>query len=309
MYLIVVRVSCNPFRSISEKADEPQYTVNEETRSRETVETTLQIAGRKASAKQNLPFELYISESQDEAYYGETESDTDVSGKREERQSSSRLLLKECGSPGELLLQGTCRTEQRRNQHSGMVEFQVSIAQGMDGGPETSAVTVTGLDKINSATVDENLLQKDNKNNELAASETDENAAVQIASATKLLQSKIDKKVKLVDSEVQMDSYQSRMDLFLDSSDREYSGKEASTSEVGSGCADSQAEEGWSKTDSTPPFPIGISSEGTEHGSEGTHSGKDLARTHKHRARQASEYNCSGKFIQEGVFVLLILFP
>lgn len=274
-------------RSISEKADEPQYTVNEETRSRETVETTLQIAGRKASAKQNLPFELYISESQDEAYYGETESDTDVSGKREERQSSSRLLLKECGSPGELLLQGTCRTEQRRNQHSGMVEFQVSIAQGMDGGPETSAVTVTGLDKINSATVDENLLQKDNKNNELAASETDENAAVQIASATKLLQSKIDKKVKLVDSEVQMDSYQSRMDLFLDSSDREYSGKEASTSEVGSGCADSQAEEGWSKTDSTPPFPIGISSEGTEHGSEGTHSGKDLARTHKHRARQA----------------------
>ncbi|XP_032879432.1 synaptopodin-2 isoform X3 [Amblyraja radiata] len=274
-------------RSISEKADEPQYTVNEETRSRETVETTLQITGRKASAKQNLPFELYISESQDEAYYGETESDTDVSGKREEKQSSSRLLLKERDSSGELLLQGTCRTEQRRNQHSGMVEFQVSIAQGMDGGPETAAVTVTGLDKINSATMDENVLQKDNRNNELAASETDENAAVQIASATKLLQSKIDKKVKLVDSEVQMDSYQSRMDLFLDSSDREYSGKEASTSEVGSGCADSQAEEGWSKTDSTPPFPIGISSEGTEHGSEGTHSGKDLARTHKHRARQA----------------------
>ncbi|XP_078258555.1 synaptopodin-2-like isoform X2 [Rhinoraja longicauda] len=273
-------------RSISEKADEPEYTVNEETRSRETVETTLQITGSKASAKQNLPFELYISESQDEAYYGGTESDTDVSGKKEEKQSSSRLLLKERGSSGEFLLQGAGRTEQR-NQHSGMVELQVSLTQGMDGGPETAAVTVAGLDKINSATMDENVLQKDNTNNELAASETDESAAVQIASATKLLQSKIDKKVKLVDSGVQMDSYQSRMDLFLDSSDREYSGKEASTSEVGSGCADSQAEEGWSKTHSTPPFPIGISSEGTEHGSEETHTGKDLARTHKHRARQA----------------------
>ncbi|XP_051866459.1 synaptopodin-2-like isoform X3 [Pristis pectinata] len=275
-------------RSINEKADQPEGTVNEETKSRETVETTLQIISSQPTCKQGLPFELYITESQDEAYYGETESDTDVSGKKEEKvkQSSSRLCLKECAGSGELLLQDTGRTEQRGTQQSAMVEFQLSLTQGKLGGPETASVTVTGMDKINSASMDQTVLQKSIKNTKSEASETDGNAAVQRASATTPLQSKTDKKVKLVDSELQGDSYQSRVELFLDSSDREHSGREASTSEVGSGCADSQAEEGRSKTHSTPPFPTGISSEGTEHGSE-THSGKDLARTHKHRARQA----------------------
>ncbi|XP_062899636.1 synaptopodin-2-like isoform X5 [Mobula hypostoma] len=275
-------------RSISEKADQPEYTVNKETGSGETVETILQITSSQPSCKQGLPFELYISESQDEAYYGETESDTDISGKKEEKakQSSSRLFLKECDNSGELLLQDTGYTEQRGTQPSAMVEFQLSLNQGKLGGPETAAITVSGVEKIRSATVDQTVLQKSIKSIELAASESDENAAVQQASATTALQSKTDKKVKLVASELQGDSYQSRVELFLDSSDREHSGREATTSEVGSGCADSQAEEAWSKTHSTPPFIIGISSEGTEHGSE-THSGKDLARTHKHRARQA----------------------
>ncbi|XP_072921269.1 synaptopodin-2-like isoform X2 [Hemitrygon akajei] len=273
-------------RSISEKADQPDYTVNKETESEETVETILQITSSQPSCKQGLPFELYISESQDEAYYGETESDTDISGKKEEKakQSSSRLFLRECDNSGELLLQDTGHAEQRGTQTSAMVEFQLSLNQGKLGGPEAAAITV---DKIDSATVDQTVLQKSIKNIELAASESDENAAVQPASATTALRSKTDKKVKLVGaSELQGDSYQSRVELFLDSSDREHSGREATTSEVGSGCADSQAEEAWSKTHSTPPFIIGISSEGTEHGSE-THSGKDLARTHKHRARQA----------------------
>ncbi|XP_059844747.1 synaptopodin-2-like isoform X2 [Hypanus sabinus] len=275
-------------RSISEKADQPEYTVNKETESEETVETILQITSSQPSCKQGLPFELYISESQDEAYYGETESDTDISGKKEEKakQGSSRLFLRECDNSGELLLQDTVHAEQRGTQTSAMVEFQLSLNQGKLGGPEAAAITVTGVDKINSATVDQTVLQKSIKNIELATSESDENAAVQPASATTALQSKTDKKVKLVASELQGDSYQSRVELFLDSSDREHSGREATTSEVGSGCADSQAEEAWSKTHSTPPFIIGISSEGTEHGSE-THSGKDLARTHKHRARQA----------------------
>ncbi|XP_072109267.1 synaptopodin-2-like isoform X8 [Mobula birostris] len=275
-------------RSISEKADQPEYTVNKETGSGETVETILQITSSQPSCKQGLPFELYISESQDEAYYGETESDTDISGKKEEKakQSSSRLFLKECDNSGELLLQDTGYTEQRGTQPSAMVEFQLSLNQGKLGGPETAAITVSGAEKIKSTTVDQTVLQKSIKSIELAASESDENAAVQQASATTTLQSKTDKKVKLVASELQGDSYQSRVELFLDSSDREHSGREATTSEVGSGCADSQAEEAWSKTHSTPPFIIGISSEGTEHGSE-THSGKDLARTHKHRARQA----------------------
>ncbi|XP_067846998.1 synaptopodin-2-like isoform X2 [Heptranchias perlo] len=278
-------------RPISEKADQPEYTDYEGTKSRETVETTLQITGSKASCKQGLPFELYISESQDEAYYGETESDTDISGKKEEKQkqNSSRLFLKECASSGESLQNTSC-TDQRGPQHSAMVEFQLSLAQGKFGDPETAAVTIIGVEKINSAAIDPTALHESIQKTESAASETDGNATVQIATATTSLQSRSDKKVKLVESELQGaegDSYQSRVELSLDSSDREHSGREASTSEVGSGCADSLAEEGLSKTHSTPPFSIGISSEGTEHGPEETRSGKDLARTHKHRARQA----------------------
>uniref|UniRef100_UPI00398F456F synaptopodin-2-like isoform X2 n=1 Tax=Pristiophorus japonicus TaxID=55135 RepID=UPI00398F456F len=273
-------------RPISEKTDQQDYTDYEGTKSRETVETTLQITGSKASCKQGHPFELYISESQDEAYYGETESDTDISGKKEENQkhNRSRLFLKECASFGESL-QDTSSTEQREPQHSAMVEFQLSLTQRKLGDPETAAVTITGEEKMNSAALVPTVLRKSIQKTESAASETDGNAAVQRASAATSLQSRRDKKVKLVESELQGaegDSYQS-----LDSSDREHSGREASTSEVGSGCADSLAEEGQSKTHSTPPFSIGISSEGTEHGSEETRSGKDLARTHKHRARQA----------------------
>ncbi|XP_067895481.1 synaptopodin-2-like isoform X4 [Heterodontus francisci] len=277
-------------RSISEKADHPEYEDYEETKSKETVETTLQITGSKASCKQGLPLELYISESQDEAYYGETESDTDITGKKEinQRPNSSRLFLKECASSGESLQDPRCT--KREPQHSGTVEFQLSLTQGKLGDPETTAVTIIGAEKINTAATDPTTLHESIQKTESAALETDGNVAVQTASATISLQSRSDKKVKLVESELQGaegHSYQSRVELSLDSSDREHSGREASTSEVGSGCADSLAEEGQSKTRSTPPFSIGISSEGTEHGSEETRSGKDLARTHKHRARQA----------------------
>ncbi|XP_069782700.1 synaptopodin-2-like [Narcine bancroftii] len=272
-------------RSIVEQADQPVM-VNEETRNRKTVETTLQITNSKASCKQGLPFELYISESQDEAYYGETESDTDISGKKEEKakKSSPRFFLKECTGSGELLLKDTSQTEQTGAQHPAMVEFQLSLTQR---GPETASVTITGVDKINSSTMDQIMLEKSIKNTEFAAPERDGNAAALMTSATMPLQSKTDKKVKLADSEQQGDSYQSRVELFLDSSDKEHSGREASTSEVGSACADSLVEERRSKPHSTPLLAIGISSEGTEHGSEGSHFGKDLARTHKHRARQA----------------------
>ncbi|XP_041041889.1 synaptopodin-2-like isoform X1 [Carcharodon carcharias] len=273
-------------RPISEKTDQPEY---EGTKSKETVETTLQISGSKASCKQPLPFELYISESQDEAYYGETESDTDITGKKEEsqRQNSSRLFLKERTRSGESQQDPSCK-ERKEPQH--MVEFQLSLTQGKLGDPETTAVTIIGAEKINWAARDPTTLHGSIQKTESAASEPNGNVAIQTASTTISLQSRSDKKVKLVESELQGaegDSYQSRVEQPLDSSDREQSGREASASEVGSGCADSLAEEGQSKTHSTPPFSVGISSEGTEHGSEGTCSGKDLARTHKHRARQA----------------------
>ncbi|XP_072352285.1 synaptopodin-2-like isoform X2 [Scyliorhinus torazame] len=278
-------------RPISEKTDQPEYEVYEGTKRKETVETTLQVSGSKASCKQALPFELYIAESQDEAYYGETESDTDITGRKEEkqRQNNSRFFLKECTSSGESLQDSSCK-EKGEPQHMAMVEFQLSLTQGKLGDPETTAVTIIGAEKINSAARDPTTLHESIQRTESAAPEPDGNVANQTASTTISLQSKSDKKVKLVESELQGaegDSYQSRVELPLDSSDREQSGREASTSEVGSGCADSLAEEGQSKIRSTPPFSVGISSEGTEHGSEGTRSGKDLARTHKHRARQA----------------------
>ncbi|XP_078069944.1 synaptopodin-2-like [Mustelus asterias] len=277
-------------RPVSEKTDQPDYEEYEGTESKETVETTLEISGSKASCKQSLPFELYISESQDEAYYGETESDTDITGRKEERQrqKSSRLFLKECTSSGESLQDSSCK--EREPQHMATVEFQLSLTQGKLGDPEATAVTIIGAEKINSADRDPTTLHESIQRTESAAPEPNGNVAIQTASTTISLQSKSDKKVKLVESELQGaegDSYQSRVELLLDSSDREQSGREASTSEVGSGCADSLTEEGQSKIRSTPPFSVGISSEGTEHGSEGTRSGKDLARTHKHRARQA----------------------
>ncbi|XP_048385679.1 synaptopodin-2 isoform X4 [Stegostoma tigrinum] len=276
-------------RPISEKADQPEYGGYEGTESQETVESTVQGSDRKESCKHGLPFELYISESQDEAYYGETESDTDVLGKKEEsqRQNVSSLLLKECSASGESR-QDPKWKEKRGAQKTAMVELQLSLAQGKLGDP--TAVTIIGAEEIHPAAREPTVLCESIQKTESAASETNGNVTTRTVSTTISQQSRSDKKVKLVESELQgteADSYQSRAELSLDSSDREHSGREASTSEVGSACADSLAEDGQSKTRSTPSFSVGISSEGTEHGSEGTRSGKDSARTHKHRARQA----------------------
>ncbi|XP_060682386.1 synaptopodin-2-like isoform X2 [Hemiscyllium ocellatum] len=278
-------------RPISEKADQPEYEDYEGTKRQETVESRMQVSDSKTSCKHGLPFELYISESQDEAYYGETESDTDVTGKKEgnQRQNVSSLLLKECTPSGESR-QDPKWKEKRGAQHTAMVELQLSLTQGKLGDPETTAVTVIGAEKIPSAAREPTTLYESIQKTESAASETNGNVTTQTASATISHQNRSDKKVKLVESELQgteADSYQSRVELSLDSSDREHSGREASTSEVGSACADSLAEDGQSKTRSNPPFLVGISSEGTEPGSEGTRSGKDSTRTHKHRARQA----------------------
>ncbi|XP_048451301.1 synaptopodin-2 isoform X2 [Rhincodon typus] len=278
-------------RPISEKADQPEYGDYEGTEGQETVESTVQGSNSKESCKQGLPFELYISESQDEAYYGETESDTDALGKKEEnqRQNVSSLLLKECSASGESR-QDPKWKEKRGAQQTAMVELQLSLAQGKLGDPNTTAITIIGAEKIHPAAREPTVLYESIQKTESAASETNGNVTTRTVSTTISQQSRSDKKVKLVESELQgteADSYQSRVELSLDSSDREHSGREASTSEVGSACADSLAEDGQSKTRSTPSFSVGISSEGTEHGSEGTRSGKDSARTHKHRARQA----------------------
>ncbi|XP_072445260.1 synaptopodin-2-like isoform X2 [Chiloscyllium punctatum] len=275
-------------RPISEKADQPEYEDYEGTKRHETVESRMQVGDSKTSCKHGLPFELYISESQDEAYYGETESDTDVMGKKEgnQRQNVSSLLLKECATSGESR-QDPKWKEKRGAQHTAMVELQLSLTQGKLGDPETTAITVIGAEKIPSAAREPTTLYESIQKTESAATETNGNVTTQ---TTISHQNRSDKKVKLVESELQgteADSYQSRVELSLDSSDREHSGREASTSEVGSACADSLAEDGQSKTRSNPPFLVGISSEGTEPGSEGTRSGKDSTRTHKHRARQA----------------------
>eukprot|EP00062_Callorhinchus_milii_P007226 gi/632948614/ref/XP_007889691.1/ PREDICTED: synaptopodin-2 isoform X2 [Callorhinchus milii] len=272
-------------------SDQPEYTEYEGTKSEKAVETTQQITSSRQLCEQSLPFELYISESQDEAYYGETESDTDISGKKEEKQkqSSSRLFLKECGNSGRSMKESDS-AEQKELTQPAVVELQLSLVHGKDGDPETAAVTIIGAETFNSAASDPTKPLVNSQRTESALSETDGKVTAQITTAATSLQSSGDKHVKLVQSEWQgagVDSNQSRVELSLDCSDREQSGKEVSTPEVGSGCADSPAEEELSKTYRTPPFSIGISSEGTEHGPEETRSGKDFARTHKHRARQA----------------------
>ncbi|XP_006004582.1 synaptopodin-2 isoform X1 [Latimeria chalumnae] len=245
--------------------------------------TTLQIR----AARQALPRELYISESQDEAYYGETESDTDVLGAKQEKQKTINPWPspQESGSRRERLMYDTASVEEKEEIKQGtLVELQLSLSRDSVGNASAAAFTVLGTQQCVPSDQDPKVQYDETGQNWESEAPEDRVRKEAVHWATKSIQIASAREGAEVQGAEAKDPSLARVQVILDCSDRE---KETIGSLASSGCVDSQVEGGYSEE--APPSAVffGISSEGTEQGAEQQHSERDHIRPHKHRARHA----------------------
>ncbi|KAK6494004.1 synaptopodin-2-like [Huso huso] len=251
--------------------------------------TTLQIW---PSCKAPTPRELYFSESQDEAYYGETESDTDLSGGT--RQGNPKFpgtdmehLRERC------TLEPPSRGRQKGEFHPGaVVEIQLSLSDHRHRDPQATAVSVMRGEKSSAFRGNQ---EEDGQDLESADSESNRQEPIRTIKTQSVQLSRVKRQVLGVDELVSSSSSYGQVEVT-----QEYSvwdqqlhqeGEEVVVgcrSESGlSGC-DSQVEGGHIEA---PPASVsfGVSSEGEEQGEEerDSESEKDHSRPNKHRARHS----------------------
>ncbi|XP_033871235.3 synaptopodin-2 isoform X2 [Acipenser ruthenus] len=248
--------------------------------------TTLQIW---PSGKAPTPRELYISESQDEAYYGETESDTDLSGGTR----NPKFHGTDRGYPRERCsLETPSRGRPKGEFYPGaVVELQLSLSDHRQRDHQAAAVSVTRGEKSSASWGNQE--EEANQDLEAADSESNRQEPVRTIETQSIRLSRVKRQVLGVDELVSSSSSLGRVEVTLECPVRGQQQQQEEEvlvcrSESGlSGC-DSQVEGGHTEA---PPASVsfGFSSEGEEQGGEerDSDSGKDHSKPNKHRARHS----------------------
>lgn len=284
LQLLIKRLSNDVDETVKPEPEEEAVgvEVSDELQSADHLEsTTLEI---RPPVKQ-VETELFISESQDEAYYAEIEINTDAVGVHHQKPSSlfGSLSPEKRVSPQQQFQEEASFESFTEGIRKGdTVELQVSLSHDKAVSPEASASLVLEAER-NSSFREEPGFQC----NEVVQEQTPDTSlcsrAEAVQQSTKVIQISNSKQSFIIHSINNEDTSLPKVEVILDFSNKQ---KETSRADTESGC-DKSLEEGGQTEAAPPTASFGVSSECTEQGEDEQLLEKDHIRPHRHRARHS----------------------